>query len=390
MRLLKKETILSLVYIYIYVFQEFWSYCVNSLNIHHPYWMLILTLLGIISIYQLFRDGRNFKLPLFYTIVLVLGAFVSVLNGYTIGFCMLRGLFAIVSLSSLIFITKHRVNPRLFELLLIGAYIYYYYSYFGLLQNIDNKNEFDGDVFVTSSANAISICLNCILFLYFILNKYYKEKNQKRIFFFSLVNIILIVIQGSGAGIIVGLLISLMVLYEIFYNSPSMNKVLLSIAVMLTISVGIFSYLNDITEYFLQIGLVSDAYEKNIRSFAQYSFLHNMDTKSFFIGYPKGEIFAGVDRTFNSYLDLWNRYGFFSFCFFVLLLIRRIVKRNSYAIPFIYFTPILVYAFVETLFAGQLWDMFFMYMLFLSGPDIPGCPERIGSNLQKEIMKHQE
>ena len=142
MRLLKKETILSLVYIYIYVFQEFWSYCVNSLNIHHPYWMLILTLLGIISIYQLFRDGRNFKLPLFYTIVLVLGAFVSVLNGYTIGFCMLRGLFAIVSLSSLIFITKHRVNPRLFELLLIGAYIYYYYSYFGLLQNIDNKNHY--------------------------------------------------------------------------------------------------------------------------------------------------------------------------------------------------------------------------------------------------------
>ena len=142
-------------------------------------------------------------------------------------------------------------------------------------------------------------------------------------------------------------------------------------AVIVIMFIGVWSYYTTIIDYFANIGLESGSMDDSVRKYAQLQFVHNMDIKTFFLGYGKGQLFEDLDRTFNSYLDLWNRYGFFSFCFFVFLFIRRFLLRKSFSIPFIYFTPIMVYALVETLFAGTMWDMFFIYMLFLSGPDTP-------------------
>lgn len=368
MRLYKKENLLSLFYIFFFVFQQFWSYSVDAVQIQKPYWIVMLALLSVISLKILSNKNQSYKLPYLYTAILVIGAFVSVLNGYSIGFCFLRALYAIIGLSGLVFVTKNRVNLRFFELLLIGVYIYYYYSYYINLQDVENKNSYDGDVFVTSSSNAISICLNCILFLYFILNKYYNDKNQFRILLFSISNLVLIFIQESGAGVIVGLLLTALIFYDFSKIKTSKRKTIFSLAIVIIIALGLLQNYSTIGEFFTNIGLEENSMGKNIRSTAQLQFFQNMDIQTFFFGYGKGELFAGLDRTFNTYLDLWNRYGFFSFCFFVWLFIRRVALYKKYSIPVMYFVPIIVYSFVESLFAGNLWDMFFMYMLFLSDP----------------------
>lgn len=383
----KRNNILSLFYIYFFVLQEFWNYSVDALQIHKLYWIVMLTLLSLFSVIILSNKYHSYKLPYWYTAVLIIGAFASVENGYSMGFCFLRALFAIISLSSLVYITRNRINLRFFELVLIGAYIYYYFSYYRNLQFVADKNVYDGDVFVTSSSNAISICLNCILFLYFILNKYYNERNQFRILLFSIFNLVFIVIQESRGGVIVAILLTTMILYDMYSYKHSLKKSYLSIAFIIIIIIGLFSYYSTIVDYFVNIGLESSSMEDNARSFAQIQFFHKMDTKTFFLGYGKGQFFEDLDRTFNSYLDLWNRYGFFSFCFFVGLFVRRFALRNSFSIPIIFFIPIMVYALVETLFAGTLWDMFFMYMLFLSGPDTPSFLYRTSPSVSKGLIQ---
>lgn len=383
----KRHIILSLFYIYFFVLQEFWNYSVDALNIHKIYWIIILALLSIFSFSILSNKYHSYKLPYWYTAVLIIGALASVENGNSVGFCLLRALFPIISLANLVFITRNRINLRLFELLLIGIYIYYYFSYFLGLQSVANKDLYDGDVFGTSSSNTIPICLNCILFLYFILNKYYSEKNQLRILLLSIFNLVLIVIQESRAGIIVGLLITVMILYDMYSYKKSFKKSYFIMAVIVIMFIGVWSYYTTIIDYFANIGLESGSMDDSVRKYAQLQFVHNMDIKTFFLGYGKGQLFEDLDRTFNSYLDLWNRYGFFSFCFFVLLFIRRFLLRKSFSIPFIYFTPIMVYALVETLFAGTMWDMFFIYMLFLSGPDTPSFLYRTSPSVSKGLIQ---
>lgn len=383
----KRHIILSLFYIYFFVLQEFWNYSVDALNIHKIYWIIILALLSIFSFSILSNKYHSYKLPYWYTGALILGALASVENGYSVGFCLLRALFPIISLANLVFITRNRINLRLFELLLIGIYIYYFFSYFIGLQSVANKDLYDGDVFGTSSSNTIPICLNCILFLYFILNKYYSEKNQLRILLLSIFNLVLIVIQESRAGIIVGLLIIVMILYDMYSYKKSFKKSYFLMAVIVIMFIGVWSYYTTIIDYFANIGLESDSMDDSVRKYAQLQFVHNMDIKTFFLGYGKGQLFEDLDRTFNSYLDLWNRYGFFSFCFFVFLFIRRFLLRKSFSIPLIYFTPIMVYALVETLFAGTMWDMFFIYMLFLSGPDTPSFLYRTSPSVSKGLIQ---
>lgn len=311
----KRHIILSLFYIYFFVLQEFWNYSVDALNIHKIYWIIILALLSIFSFSILSNKYHSYKLPYWYTAVLIIGALASVENGNSVGFCLLRALFPIISLANLVFITRNRINLRLFELLLIGIYIYYYFSYFLGLQSVANKDLYDGDVFGTSSSNTIPICLNCILFLYFILNKYYSEKNQLRILLLSIFNLVLIVIQESRAGIIVGLLITVMILYDMYSYKKSFKKSYFLMAVIVIMFIGVWSYYTTIIDYFANIGLESGSMDDSVRKYAQLQFVHNMDIKTFFLGYGKGQLFEDLDRTFNSYLDLWNRYGFFSFCF---------------------------------------------------------------------------
>ena len=130
MRSSKRHIILSLFYIYFFVLQEFWNYSVDALNIHKIYWIIILALLSIFSFSILSTKYNCYKLPYLYTGVLILGALASVENGYSVGFCLLRALFPIISLANLVFITRNRINLRLFELLLIGTYISFYFSFF--------------------------------------------------------------------------------------------------------------------------------------------------------------------------------------------------------------------------------------------------------------------
>lgn len=374
MRLFKNQIVLSLLYLFFFVFQQVWSYSGGALNIHEEYWRIIVSMLALVSFSIIIKADKSYRLPLLYTIVLVIGAFVSSLNGYSFGFCLLRALFAIMALASLVFVHKYKINLKFFDLLLIGLYFYYYYSYFTNLQFEANKNVYDGDVFETSSSNAIAICLNCVVFLYFVLNKYYKQTNQLRILLFSCFNMFLIVIQESRAGIVVGILNIALVLYDLITERSSYKKYLLSIPLFAVIIAVVLSFADVISNYFEIIGLSTNSYETNVRHFAQASFFHDMNIQSFLIGYGKGTFFSGLDRTFNSYLDLWNRYGFFSFCFFLYLFVRRFRLRKQYSIPFFYFLPVMVYAFVESLFAGSLWDMFFMYMLFLSDQSFQNIP----------------
>jgi hypothetical protein len=218
-----------------------------------------------------------------------------------------------------------------------------------------------------------------VLYSYFILNKFYSELNHKKIFVFSIINFILILIQQSRVGIIVSLFLLFLVLFD--YNK---KKIFIILSVITSILISLIGFYFDEIVLFLDVvGNINglEALDEDIRGEAQKSFFDNMTLKNIFFGYSQNHVFAvGVDGeilyTYNVFLDIWNRYGFLQFIIVLLVLLIRFGRFRLYHFPIYYFIPFIFYSFVESLFFPNFWDSLIYLLIFTPKGVVPGFEER--------------
>jgi hypothetical protein len=280
-------------------------------------------------------------------------------------FSFLNLVLPVVAMLGFICLNKREVDLRVFRFTLFALYSYFYFVYFSVIPDLFFRPGFDEDevVFDISSSNAIPMSLNMILYSFLILSKFYGKNASKEIYFFSIINVLLSVIQQSRVGMLVALLIMLI-------SSFRLNKKLFVIKLFLIFTLSfLFSNFIDFIE--LVIGNISspEAIGDDIRGEALYSFFHNMDPLRFIFGYPSNFIFATspyteLKYTYNVFIDLWSRYGFLQFLVISVIFILRICRMNKYFFPLYYFLPFLIYSLVESFFFPNYWDCIIYLLLF--------------------------
>jgi hypothetical protein len=265
---------------------------------------------------------------------------------------------------------KVRMDLNIFKYIIILFYFFSYFVYYSVLPDYFFRPGFDEDaiVFDNSSSNAITMALNIILFIYLVLNKYYKSNHIKYIFYFSIINLILIFIQQSRIGLVVSVFLLFISFYE--YSEISIKKLFSFISFILILAfIYFFKEISDL--YYL---FFSDySYEKvfeGVRSKSQVFFFTNLNLESFLFGYSDNTVFAShinddLIYTYNVFLDVWNRYGFFPFITLVFVLIYRFFRHKKYFFPLHYLIPFIAYSFVESIFFPNFWD-FFIYLLIFT------------------------
>lgn len=306
---------------------------------------------------------KRYQAPLFFMLICVVGSFMTILNGSSIGTCIFNAFYAFIGYVGFVFISERRINLRLFNILIITLYIFFFFSFFSLDEFA--REAIAGNLFGMSSSNTIAISLNVVLFIYYLLSKDYNKKNKKTIILIATINLILIVIQGSRAGVIVAFIILLLSISELYnFRKKYFSLIAVSIISIILINMN-YDKLNEIVEIDRMQGLKS--LEEDVRGTAQRSFFMNLDFYNFFLGYPSGTEFATeITRTFNAFFDFWNSYGFIPFFFLIVFLFQRILQYKNFNINLIYFIPFFIYSFVESFWGGNLWDILIYFLLFYS------------------------
>lgn len=255
---------------------------------------------------------------------------------------------------------------KILDAFFIFLYIFYLIVYFLKLPDLFSRPGFDENIFDNSSSNSISIGLNITLYIYIVLNDFFKANNFKNIFVLSFINIILIIIQQSRAGIIIALVLLFIAYYQYKekFGNFFINKVLPFIFVLLVLTQYVI--LKNYIDIVGNVGISSLG--EDIRGEAQRTFFSKMTLFNFFFGYPPETSFTidyELKYTYNTFLDIWNRYGIFQFIIVFIVFSLRILNRKNYQFPLYYLIPFLIYSFVEPRFFPNYWDFFICLLLFV-------------------------
>ncbi|MDD4527583.1 MAG: hypothetical protein PHF25_06050 [Candidatus Margulisbacteria bacterium] len=364
MSLKNNSTFTGLVFIFFFVLQQIIIYVYTPYKYFFLY-RLIITLITLLIGLNLPLTKKQYHLPLIFMIICVFGSFFSFFNGTPLGGCISKSFFALCGYIGFVYISERKINLRLFDYVLVILYLLFYITYFSLEEY--TRNQLDGYLYGKSSSNTIAISLNIVLFIYYLLSKSYKENIKYKILLFSLINIALIVIQGSRAGVAVAFILTILVISDIVYLKFKRFYASFLIVILITF---VFIYLNidklgKIVDVTRMQGIKS--LQEDVRGRAQLSFFVNMDLGSFLFGYPSEYEFTHeITRTFNAFLDFWNRFGFIPFFFLFVFLLRRIIKYRNFSISFIYLIPIIFYSMVESLWGATSWDILIYLSIFYS------------------------
>ena len=351
------------MFVAIFVMQQILSFVWKTFTLVSPYWIAIILVTLVVG----------FKLPLKkysaseafnFTLICTISSILTFLNGTSLGEVIIKIFYIIAAYFGYILLNEKRIELKWFDFLLFILYIVFYKTYFSI--DMLTRLKLDPDLFGHSSSNTIAISLNIVLWLYYVLNKAYGGANSKKLLLFSIVNLVLIVIQGSRAGIIVALLLLILIAIANFKVKHKWSKFLFY-AVFISGASYLISISLPILENVLDIknmqGLSS--YKEDVRSLAQASFFLNLDFNHALTGYDyKYEFVGGITRTFNAFLDFWKTFGLLPMIFLVVGIVKRIIRRGEYEVSLICLTPIIVYSFVESLWGGTFWDIIIFICLF--------------------------
>ncbi|TKC05267.1 hypothetical protein FA047_16045 [Pedobacter frigoris] len=257
------------------------------------------------------------------------------------------------------YVNNNRIKSKVMDFYIIFLYIYYGIVYYATLPSLLIHPELE-DFFGKASSNAIPLTLNISLYAYMILNKYYNEKNNRKIVFFASLNLVLILIQQSRAGIVIAVVILLIASYE--YSKKLALKMLIIISVLSFFFITY--YYHQILEYIDIVGTVdTNSIKDDIRGEAQSAFFQKMSFQEALFGYKDGD-FAGMTYTYNNFLDIWNKYGIIPLIIVSLLFVYRFIFYKLFKYPLYYFVPFFVYSLVESRFFPNFWDIIIYLMLF--------------------------
>lgn len=380
---LEKTTFNSIVFLLLFISPHI-IYSVIPKDIVSVYYILlpICYLLITVRFFVFFKENFFIKPLLFSVSFLILGILNLILHASTAFFNLIA---PIVAFLGYCFVFKKKINLRIFDFFLIGMYVFFYLVYFSVIPDLFFRPGFDEDaiVFDNSSSNLIPMALNITLYAYMIMNRFYLESNNKKILVFSVINLGLTIIQQSRVGLVISLVLCLLSLFN--YDKKKMVRVLMAFLIII-LSIIVFYY-KEISEYVEIIGNLNglEALDEDIRGEAQRSFFQNMELFNFLFGYKENYVYAiGSDGdilyTYNVFLDMWNKYGFFQLILFIFVILFRIFRQSKFHFPLYFFMPFFLYSMVESIFFPNFWDCIIYILIFTP----KGClPEFINEKVKR-------
>ena len=252
-----------------------------------------------------------------------------------------------------------------FDIAMVVLYCFFYQVYYRLLFSGQLMDL--GDAFENSSSNAISISMITVLFLYYLLNIYYKKNRDIIITLFSFVNIVFIFFQGSRAGLIVSVTQFLLCLYGMYQKASNKALRMTVVGGVAVIAVALVTYSTIILDSYDTRGfeMLLESRDDDARDSLMKAAFARMDTTRFLLGFSSGERVDYDHRTYNAFIDYWLRYGLLPFIMLIAFSLRRIFKRKKYSIPVYVFIPLFLYTFGESYLTYGPWQYLLLATLFL-------------------------
>lgn len=374
MLILKSYTLNSIVFILLFISPHIVYSAIpqNTVGIYYTILPVCYLLLAL-RFLSFFKEKFFIKALLFSISFLIFGIVNLILHGSTAFFNLIA---PIVAFLGYCYVFKKKIDMRVFDFFLIVMYIFFYFVYFSVIPDLFFRPGFDEDaiVFDNSSSNLIPMALNIALYAYMIMNRFYMESNNKKILIFSVINLVLTIIQQSRVGLIISLVLFFIALFN--YDKKKMIRVLIGFSIV--IFTVILFYYKEIVGFIEIIGNLNglEALDEDIRGEAQRSFFQNMDLFNFFFGFKENYVYAiGSDGdilyTYNVFLDMWNKYGFFQLIVFIIVLLFRIFKYSKFHFPLYFFIPFFLYSMVESIFFPNFWDCIIYILLFTPKGELP-------------------
>ena len=261
-------------------------------------------------------------------------------------------------------IIQRKLNLLVFDYSIIVLYFVFYFLYF---TNISDPTDFqrsdsnDVAFFSEASSNLIPSVLNNFLLAYSLLNYIYKTKRIKIIFIFSIINLVLIIIQQSRIGVFVAVIVLLITLHQMNPNIYRKHRSIISLFFASVILLALNWIFKSTVS---SLGNISNEILLDGRILAQYSFFNNLNFNSFLFGYNDDALFFIFGYTYNVFLDFWNNYGFIPFLILMFLIIYRFYSNNKFLLPSYYLIPFLFYSMFESIYFPNFWDVFIYLVLF--------------------------
>lgn len=335
----------------------------------------IIIFLNLLFSNKFIIDPRSLSFSILLFLLALLVVFKKDLH-WTIPFYYLAGYISYVQ-----FKYVGDIQSKL-QYLIYGSYLYFIVVYFSKLPSLIYRPGFDENVFYTSSSNTIAIILNIYLIAYILSGIYNNKLQNKKVFLFGIINIILIFIQQSRIGLIVAIII-LFIPWRARFNKKSILKVLFP-----TFILGVIYFL--IRLYFTDSeisGFSLDGYLLDSRGIIQFLFFSNLSGDLIFWGYPLDYIyFAGYERVYNMFLLNYNYTTIIGFILIIYSFLFRILNSKRYFFPTILLLPIVLYGMVEEVFLPMGWDFILFIILFLKVKS-PNSSDRRPKNWPKESEK---
>ena len=296
--------------------------------------------------------------PLFFSISLFLLSLIVVFYKslhWTTPFYYLTGYISYIQYKYIGNIQRH------LEWLILFSYIYFFVIYFSGLPSFLYRPDFDENVFDLSSSNTIAIVLNVYLYAYLLLGFYHNNLNHKKVLLYSLINIVLILIQQSRIGLVVAIIISLLP------RLSGLKKSTIARYLIPTFILIVFYYVVQIYSANLRGGDFSiDGYLLDSRGIIQFLFFSDLTGDKVFWGYPLDYIyFGGLSRVYNLFLLNYNYTTIIGFIIIIYFFFTRILNSKRFVYKTIMLSPLFLYAMVEEIFLPMSWDFILYLLLFL-------------------------
>ena len=359
--------------------QQIIAFVFDPFKFVSPYWIMV-TFFTIVLFFQLkVRINEENKAPFVLFLLCSIGAMTNTILGSPIGYGLSKCFYSFFAFVGLLYISKYRINTNVFIGLLVILYVFFYYRYF-IFDELTRKS-IDNDLFVQASANAIPMSLNMVFIIYWMISQGQSENHKLMFVLIAAINLFLIIIQGSRAGILVAFILAILSIvnfcgFKLYFN----HRLLIPLIIIIALLFYFQDYLLGFMEENKMVGTLSD--EGNVRYFAQASFFANLDIKHCLLGYPKDyQFIPDLTRTYNAFLDLWSRCGLAPFLYLVYCLLIRIKNNKQYAVPFLLLIPFFAYAPFESLWGGTLWDICLFLCLFYS------CNEKVSNCANDDIKQ---
>lgn len=350
----------TLVFLYLFVFQQIYSFVWFPTSIREQYWQAIYVIMLLLSFFLIIRSKKEDE-ALRFLVVCVVFSLITFLGGKKIGQILVTAMSAVWGMGGYLYLKRYKVVPNVFAVFLVFLYVFFYLVYFKFRElNVALENE--AFLFGHSSSNAISIALNFVLWVYYFVDYISGSKNIKIIFIFSIINLILVFIQASRMGLVVAIVMFFLVYFTLSRKSESKLPKYIFYIVIIFALYNLPSYLGFLMDY-AEVTFLGLDFKDEPRIRALDSFFNKMDLSSALFGYGES-VFDEYTRVYNSFLDFWNRYGLVPFIMLLIMTFKRIIYRNKYSASIIVFVPLLLNSMTETVFGGTLWDFCLFLFLF--------------------------